>query len=55
MVSPGVWKRQMHLITEDKDAARLLVLELFPILAKALTYKKDVDRADAVLIALYKP
>ena len=54
-ISPAVWKRQFGLQTSYKDESRQLVLELFPYLAKQLKRKKDVDKADAVLIACYKP
>ena len=57
-VDPPVWKRHFGLITPkgakpDKDAARRLVLELFPELAPSLGKKKHDGRADAVLLALW--
>lgn len=55
LISPQQWKKQMGLIVEEKDAARQLVLKIFPYCGKYLKRKKDVDRADAVLLAMYKP
>ena len=55
MIPPQTWKRQIGLQASAKDEARLLALRLFPNLASALKRKLDVDRADAILIAMYKP
>ena len=50
-VSPAAWKRRCGLIGADKDCARTLAIQLFPAAAGGLTRKKDVGRADALLIA----
>lgn len=50
-VPPASWKRALGLTGEDKDAARLLAIRLFPAAAPFLQRKKDVGRADALLIA----
>ena len=50
MVHPGKWKRKYGLIGMDKDYARLVVLKMYPNLAPFLKRKKDVDRAEALLI-----
>lgn len=50
-VSPAVWKRHFGLIGADKDAARTVAMQRFPKVD--LARKKDVGRADALLIALY--
>jgi len=55
MIPPQTWKKQIGLQASAKDDARLLVLRLFPNLKDALKRKLDVDRADAILIAMYKP
>jgi crossover junction endodeoxyribonuclease RuvC len=53
LVSPQTWKRQFSLTGLPKDAARLKAIELFPELREQLKLKKDVDKADALLLALY--
>lgn len=55
LIAPQTWKRQYNLQASAKDDARLLVRNLFPYLRSNLARKQDVDRADAVLIACYKP
>lgn len=52
-VTPNEWKKHFGLIGKDKDAARALAMELFPAAAGSLQRKKDVGRADALLIAEY--
>ncbi len=60
MVQPTVWKRACGLIGKEKDASRLLVLDMVTkrylpkILEAELRRKKDVDRADALLLALHQ-
>lgn len=53
-VSPQRWKRVMmdgH--GKGKDASRMVALQRYPRLADQLKRKKDVGRADALLIATY--
>lgn len=52
-VHSSTWKRYLQLTGEEKDAARLLALSRFPGLAAVLARKKDIGRADALLIALW--
>lgn len=52
-VHPLTWKRYLQLQGQEKDAARLMVLQRFPGLAAMLARKKDVGRADALLVALW--
>lgn len=52
-VVPQVWKRRYNLIGCDKDAARSLAVMRFPAAAMHLTRKKDIGRADSLLIALW--
>lgn len=50
-VIPQKWKKRAGLIGKEKDQARTRALELYPFLD--LHRKKDVGRADAMLIAHY--
>ena len=52
-VMPRAWKEAVGLIGKDKDAARLLARQLYPIISNLLTRKKDIGRADALMIAHY--
>ena len=52
-VTPQAWKKKLMKGMADKDAARLRAQELFPWLVSELSRKKDVGRADALLIAEY--
>lgn len=51
-VTPQKWKKQFGLIGKDKDASRTLVIEQHPYKADLFKRKKDIGRADAVLIGL---
>lgn len=51
LVAPASWKRHHDLIRHEKDDARLLAKEKYPL--APLERKKDCDRADALLIAEY--
>ena len=50
-ILPVKWKRQAELIGKPKDYARTLAQRLYPELN--LSRKKDIGRADAILIARY--
>lgn len=54
-VEPKRWKALMldGLNKGDKDSSRQRALQLFPQLAGELKFKKDADRAEALLIAEY--
>ena len=52
MIRPGKWKKKFGLINRDKDDSRLAVLQMYPNLQDQLKRKKDVDRAEALLIAV---
>jgi len=52
-VTPQSWKKLLMLGMTDKDAARIRAQELFPKYAFMLNRKKDIGRADALLIAEY--
>ena len=53
LVEPARWKRAAGLVGRDKDAARTAALALYPSAAPWLARKKDVGRADAILIGAY--
>lgn len=50
LVTPGSWKKHFKL-TKDKEMCRARAIELFP--EESFQRKKDVDRAEAMLIAYY--
>jgi Holliday junction resolvasome RuvABC endonuclease subunit len=50
---PAKWKRYYNLIGKEKDASRVYAIDRFPDLAPQLKRKKDVDRAEAALIAAH--
>jgi len=51
LVRPQEWKKRAGLINAEKDKARTLAQQLFP--SVDLSRKKDIGRADALLIAKY--
>lgn len=51
LVTPQAWKKQAGLLKKDKDNARTLAQQLFP--DASLSRKKDIGRADAILIGKY--
>lgn len=51
MVHPQKWKKLANLIGREKDVARTLAIQRFPTAADQLKRKKDIGRADALLIA----
>ena len=52
-VSPAKWKKHFDLINSSKDASRTKVIEMYPSISERLSKKKDVNKADAILIARY--
>ena len=52
-VRPSKWKKHFNLIKTNKDASRTKVIEVYPEISNKLHRKKDANRADAILIALY--
>jgi crossover junction endodeoxyribonuclease RuvC len=52
-VRPTKWKKHFNLIKTNKDASRTKVIEAYPEISGKLHRKKDSNRADAILIALY--
>ena len=52
-VRPAKWKKHFELINASKDASRTKVIEMYPLISDRLRKKKDVNKADAILIARY--
>ncbi len=52
-VRPAKWKKHFELINSSKDASRTKVIEMYPLISDRLSKKKDVNKADAILIARY--
>ena len=52
-VRPSKWKKHFELINSSKDSSRTKVIEMYPVLSSRLSKKKDVNKADATLIARY--
>ena len=52
-VRPSKWKKHFELINSSKDSSRTKVIEVYPEISAKLHRKKDSNRADAILIALY--
>lgn len=51
LVTPQAWKKELMQGISDKDAARLRAQQLFPKMSESLRFKKDIGKADALLIA----
>ena len=51
LVTPQKWKKNAGLIGKDKDNARTLAQQMYP--DASLSRKKDIGRADAILIARF--
>ena len=52
-VRPAKWKKHFELINSSKDASRTKVIEMYPSISDRLSRKKDVNKADAILIIRY--
>ncbi len=52
LIVPRAWKREMK-VGREKDQARQIATDLYPAYSDTFKRKKDVDRAEATLIALY--
>lgn len=53
LVRPQLWKRQMRLAGGDKEGARQRAIGRFPELGAELARKKDHNRAEALMLALW--
>ena len=52
-VRPAKWKKYFGLINSEKDASRTRAIEIFPYFSMQLSKKKDINKADAILIASF--
>ena len=52
-VRPAKWKKYFGLINSEKDASRTKAIERFPYFSAQLSKKKDINKADAILIASF--
>lgn len=52
LVIPQTWKKH-YALSSDKEAARAMAISLFPKVKDLLKFKKNADRAEALLIAWY--
>ena len=52
-VRPSKWKKHFELINSSKDSSRTKAIEMYPHISERLSRKKDVNKADAILIARY--
>ena len=52
-VRPAKWKKYFNLINSQKDASRTRAIEIFPYFSMQLSKKKDINKADAILIASF--
>ena len=52
-VRPAKWKKYFNLINSEKDASRTRAIEIFPYFSANLSKKKDINKADAILIASF--
>jgi len=53
LIAPAVWKRFYNLIGKNKEASRLLAIQRYPVAASHLQRKKDHQRSEALLLAMY--
>ena len=53
IVEPAAWKRALHFRGKDKEGARQLALLRFPSAHALLARKRDHQRGEAALIALF--
>ena len=54
LVHPLTWKKvMMRDMPKEKDAARQRAMQLYPQMASQLSRKRDIGRADALLLAHY--
>ena len=52
-VRPAKWKKYFNLLNSEKDASRTRAIEIFPYFSSQLSRKKDSNKADAILIAIF--
>ena len=52
-VRPAKWKKYFNLLNSEKQASRTKAIEIFPKISNKLSKKKDINKADAILIASF--
>ena len=52
-ITPAKWKKYFNLLKTEKQASRTKVIEIFPYFSTKLSKKKDINKADAILIASF--
>jgi len=52
-IRPAKWKKYFNLINSEKDASRTKAIQIFPYISSKLSKKKDVNKADAILLASF--
>ena len=52
-VRPTKWKKYFNLLNSEKQASRTKAIEIFPEISDKLSKKKDINKADAILIASF--
>ena len=52
-VRPAKWKKHYNLINTNKDASRTKAIEIYPNASTQLSKKKDLNKAESLLIARY--
>ena len=52
-VRPAKWKKHFDLLNSQKDSSRVKAIQMFPKFSSMLSRKKDLNKADAILIAKY--
>ena len=52
-VRPTKWKKYFNLLNSEKQASRTKAIEIFPEISNKLSKKKDINKADAILIASF--
>ena len=52
-VRPAKWKKYFNLLNSEKQASRTKAIEIFPDISHKLSKKKDINKADAILIASF--
>ena len=52
-VGPAKWKKYFNLLNSEKQASRTKAIEIFPEISHKLSKKKDINKADAILIASF--
>ena len=52
-VRPAKWKKYFNLLNSEKPASRTKAIEIFPEISHKLSKKKDINKADAILIASF--